>query len=170
VQVPDGCVPLWIDVEDVTDPPLGVPTVLTLTGPELKNVAGPNLAFSDGAMAVNGLANPPCGSVTTGVGPKGGWELPKIVTLGAHTPKALPVTEESPVAVAATAPVSSAADANAAPSATHRNTLPRDLSIPGALRHPRISKRLFQPAEWDSAGLLRLICMSIPRRCWRLVT
>jgi hypothetical protein len=76
-QVPAGCVALRIDVEEVVDPPLGVPTVETLTVPALKKVAGPYATSSEGSDAVTGVEEPLDGRVTLGLGPKGGWAPPK---------------------------------------------------------------------------------------------
>ena len=53
----------------VTDPVgPGVPWVLTVISPEVKNRAGPAPATPDGAVAVIGAPDPPAGSVTVGVG------------------------------------------------------------------------------------------------------
>ncbi len=78
---PVGLIPVML-TELVTDPvgPV-VPCVLTVIGPELKRLAGPYCTLPVGAVAVIGMAEPPGGSVTVGVGPIGGWGEPKRVTL-----------------------------------------------------------------------------------------
>lgn len=91
-HVPDGWVVGWTDAVDVTCPPASVPSVLTDTGPELKRVAGPKTTVSEASVAVSGVAEPPDGSVTDGLGPNAGWAPPKRVMLGAETPNALPFT------------------------------------------------------------------------------
>ena len=71
-----------MSVEVVTDPPGPfVPWVLTLSGPELKTVAGPYCARPVVALAVIGTFEPPGGSVTVGVGPRVLAAAPKRLTL-----------------------------------------------------------------------------------------
>ena len=54
----------------VTDPVGPVdPWVVTVSGPEVKKVAGPTLPNPDGAVAVCGLFDPSAAKVTVGVGP-----------------------------------------------------------------------------------------------------
>ncbi len=68
--------------ELVTDPVgPGVPSVLTVIGPDEKNVAGPSFACPVDALSVKGTVDPPVGSVTVGVGPICGWGAPKRLTL-----------------------------------------------------------------------------------------
>ena len=56
----------------VTDPPAPrVPCVLTSTGPDSNKVAGPYTTTSEASWPVIGVAEPPAGSVTLGVGPYG---------------------------------------------------------------------------------------------------
>jgi ABC-type cobalamin transport system permease subunit len=51
-----------------------VPWVLTVIGPDEKNLAGPTAALAVGALAVIGSTEPPAGRTTLGVGaPVAGW-------------------------------------------------------------------------------------------------
>jgi len=60
----------WTRAELITDPVApGVPWVLTSICPEVKNRAGPAPACPVAAVAVIGVAEPPGGSETVGVGP-----------------------------------------------------------------------------------------------------
>jgi hypothetical protein len=89
----------WPDVlrfatlaEEVTDPVAPVvPWVLTFSAFELNSVAGPYRMSDVASVPVTGVAEPVVGSVTVGLGPKGGCCPPKRVML-AETPKALPLT------------------------------------------------------------------------------
>jgi hypothetical protein len=91
-QVPAAWVAGWIDTAEVTDWVVGVPWVLTVTGPELKKVAGPKATASVGSVPVIAVGEPVPGRVTCGVGPNGVWAPPNKVMLGADTPNALPIT------------------------------------------------------------------------------
>ncbi|MEO5680068.1 MAG: hypothetical protein ABIS47_10405 [Acidimicrobiales bacterium] len=69
-------------VELVTDPEGPVaPWVLTVSGPDEKNLAGPTRTLPVGSEAVIGMAEPPGGSVTTGLGPCVVAVPPKRLTL-----------------------------------------------------------------------------------------
>lgn len=68
-HVPEIWLAGWTESSDVTCPPASVPCVLTLTCPELKSVAGPKTTPSEASDAVTGVAEPPAGNVTVGVGP-----------------------------------------------------------------------------------------------------
>jgi len=72
---------VWMSVELVTDPPAGVPWVLTVMGPEVKKMPGPYRASPEGTEAVTALAEPPGGNVTVGVGPRSAGGPPKRLIL-----------------------------------------------------------------------------------------
>jgi hypothetical protein len=79
-------------VELVTDPVgPGDPCVVTVIGPDVKNVAGPY--FTEPVVADDVIrAEPPGGSVTVGIGPISGCGVAKMIMLSAWYPKALPFT------------------------------------------------------------------------------
>src|SRR5947208_11193742 len=68
---PNALVRLETLAELNTDPPAGVPWLLTSSWPEVRNRAGPNCTLADGRVAVTGAPEPPGeGSVTVGAGPE----------------------------------------------------------------------------------------------------
>ena len=78
--------------ELVTEPSAPVvPSVLTSIGPDVKIVAGPYFASPVAALSVTGVAEPPAGSVTVGVGPREAAGPPNRLML-VKKPYALPPT------------------------------------------------------------------------------